>query len=151
MFKITTCNVSSFEENGYYSKIHQVIIRANNTLGEILKNPALGIMPKVINNTLEYAFPSITVFLGNLPIANIAQTHILYPETENRTKTFILFYAQVKNPLAKLLKNSFLQAAATIVEQDTTAIESLYPRQKPKIRLPNEEIMFYAEKLYRNW
>lgn len=151
LFQITSCKVSSFEENGYYSKVHQEIARSDNTLGEIIKNPALGIMPKVMNNTLEYAFPSTTVFFGNLPIASIAQTHILYPETQNRTKTFILFYAKFKNPLAKLLKKSFLQAAGTVVEQDTTAVESLYPRQKPKIRLPNEEIMFYAEKLYRNW
>lgn len=151
MFKITTCNVSSFEENGYYSKVHQEIIRANNTLGEIIKNPALGIMPKVMNNILEYAFPSTTVFFGDTPIASVAQTQIIYPETENRTKTFVLLYANFKNPLAKLLKNSFLQAASTVIDQDTTAVESLYLRQKPKIRLPNEEIMFYAEKLYCNW
>ncbi|WP_338421769.1 hypothetical protein [Nostoc flagelliforme] len=50
-----------------------------------------------------------------------------------------------------LFKNSVLQAAATVIEQDTGAVESLYSRQKPKIRLPNEEIMFYAEKLYRDW
>ena len=28
---------------------------------------------------------------------------------------------------------------------------TIYPRQQSKIKLPNEEIMFYAEKLYRNW
>ena len=151
LFQITSCKVSSFESNGYYAKVHQELIRSDNTLREILKNPALGIVPKVMNNTLEYAFPSTTVLFGDTPIASIAQTHILYPETENRTKTFILFYAKFKNYLGKLLKNSFLQAASQVVKQDTTAVESLYPRQKPKIRLPNEEIMFYAEKLYREW
>jgi hypothetical protein len=61
-------------------------------------------------------------------------------------------YAKIKNSLMKLFfKNSVLQAAATVIEQDTGAVESLYPRQKPKIRLPNEEVMFYAENLYRNW
>jgi hypothetical protein len=61
-------------------------------------------------------------------------------------------YAQVFNPVMKFLfHNSVLQAAATVVKQDTIAVESLYPRQKPKIRLPNEEIMFYAEKLYHDW
>ncbi len=40
-----------------------------------------------------------------------------------------------------LFQNTFLQAAATVIEQNTTAVENLYPRQKPKIRLANEKIM----------
>lgn len=152
LFKITSCNVSSFEEKGYYATVKQELTRANNTLGEIIKNPILGIFPKTLANTLEYAFPSTTVLLAKTPIGDIAQIHILYPETEKITKTFILMYAKVVNPLMKFLfKKSVLQAAATVIEQDTSAVESLYPRQKPKIRLPNEEIMFYAEKLYHNW
>ncbi|KST65767.1 Rieske (2Fe-2S) protein [Mastigocoleus testarum] len=53
--------------------------------------------------------------------------------------------------LKSLLKKSLLKAIDTIVEQDTTAVENLYPRQNPKIKLPNEEIMFYAEQLYQQW
>ena len=152
LFKITECNVSSFEENGYYAQVKQEIKRANNTLVEIIKNPVLGILPNTLNNTLEYAFPSTTVFFAKTPISNIAQVHILYPETETITKTFVLLYAQGINPWSKLLlKNSLLRSVSTVVAQDTSAIESLYPRQQPKIRLPNEEIMFYAEKLYRDW
>ncbi len=152
LFKITYCHVSSFEEKGYYAKVTQDLKRAKNTLGEIIKNPVLGIFPQNLSNTLEYAFPSTTVFFAKTPIGDIAQIHILYPETETRTKTFILMYAKIKNYLMKLFfKSSVLQAAATVIEQDTGAVESLYPRQKPKIRLPNEEVMFYAENLYRNW
>lgn len=152
LFKITDCNVNSFEHQGYYATVKQEVKRAKNTLGEIIKNPAMGIIPKTLNNMLEYAFPSTTVVFAESPIGTVAQTHILYPETENRTKTFILFYAKAINPLMKFLfKKSFLEAAATIIEQDSTVIESLYPREKAKIRLPNEEIMYYAEKLYRDW
>ncbi len=152
LFKITYCHVSSFEEKGYYAKVTQDLKRAKNTPGEIIKNPVLGIFPQNLSNTLEYAFPSTTAFFAKTPIGDIAQIHILYPETETRTKTFILMYAKIKNYLMKLFfKNSVLQAAATVIEQDTGAVESLYPRQKPKIRLPNEEVMFYAENLYRNW
>ncbi|MFN6475783.1 hypothetical protein [Nostoc sp. DedQUE07] len=146
------CNVSNFEDKGYYSTVKQELTRANNTLGEIIKNPILGIFPKTLANTLEYAFPSTTALLAKTPIGDIAQIHILYPKTEKITKTFILMYAKIVNPVMKFLfKHSVLQAAATVIEQDTGAVESLYPRQKPKIRLPNEEIMFYAEKLYQNW
>ncbi|WP_226583552.1 hypothetical protein [Microseira wollei] len=80
------------------------------------------------------------------------QGHILYPEAENRTKTFIVLYAKFKTPeLKAILKDSLLETAAVVVAQDTRCLESLYPRQQPKIRLPNEEIMFDAEKLYRDW
>ncbi len=152
LFKITKCNVSLFEKEGYYATVKQELMRANNTLGEIIKNPVLSIFPENLSNTLEYAFPSTTVFFAKTPIAQIAQTHILYPETEKITKTFILMYAKFKNSLIKFMfKNSILQAAAAVIEQDTSAVESLYPRQKPKIRLPNEEIMCYAEKLYHDW
>lgn len=152
LFQISSCDIKSYQSNGYYAKVEQHITRAENTLGEILKNPALGIIPKVLNNILEYSFPSTTTFMAQTPVGKIVQTHIVYPETEKVTKTFILLYGKFKNPLLKFLfQQSFLQAAATIIEQDTTAVENLYPRQKPQIRLPNEEIMFDAEKLYYDW
>lgn len=102
LFKITYCHVSSFEEKGYYAKVTQDLKRAKNTLGEIIKNPVLGIFPQKLSNTLEYAFPSTTVFFAKTPIGDIAQIHILYPEIETRTKTFILMYAKIKNYLMKL-------------------------------------------------
>ncbi|QIR38351.1 Rieske 2Fe-2S domain-containing protein [Tolypothrix sp. PCC 7910] len=152
LFKITSCNVTAFEPQGYYAKVTQNLTRADNTWKEMLQNPVVGILPKIMHNQLEYAFPSTTVLFSKAPIADIAQFHILYPETEKITRTFILMYAKFMNPMMKLVfKNSVLQAAATVVEQDSTAVETLYPREKPKIRLPNEEIMFYAEKLYRDW
>ncbi|WP_392531493.1 hypothetical protein [Nostoc sp. C117] len=104
-----------------------------------------------VNDHQEYLY-ILDAHQLKIPIGHFAQIHILYPETEKTTKTFILMYSQVNNPLMKLFfKNSVLQAVATIIEQDTGAVESLYPWQKLKIRLPNEEIMFYAEKLYHNW
>lgn len=81
LFQITSCDVKSYKTDGYYAKVEQQITRAENTLGEILKNPALGIIPKVMNNILEYSFPSITTFMGQTPVGKILQTHIVYPKT----------------------------------------------------------------------
>lgn len=151
LFKIKANKIISFEHDGNYAKVEQEFIRDENTLSELLSNPALLFMPKTYTSYLEYSFPSTTAFLAKVPTGEFMEIHLLYPETKNRTKTFVLTYAKFKNPLLKLLKKSFLKAVATVVEQDSTMAESLYPKQKPKIRLPNEEIMFYAEKLYCDW
>jgi hypothetical protein len=44
-----------------------------------------------------------------------------------------------------------LKAIDVVVEQDSSAIETRYPEQPAKIRLPNEEVMTYAERLYQAW
>ena len=148
VFKIKGIEVSDYEENGYCTKLVQKVIKDDNSLGEILANPALLTLPKNWVNQFEYAFPALTSLVLNISLGQAIQIHVLYPETENRTKTFILLFGKFKHPiLTSLLKNSFLKGAGTVVEQDTKAIESLYPREKPKIRLPNEEIMLILAKL----
>jgi hypothetical protein len=142
---------------GYFAKVEQTFIRENNTLKEILANPALLSTPQTYRSNLEYTFPSTTMFNAEVDFGQIPQFYILYPETERRTKTFVLCYGEWKNPLFRLpglnllAKNALLKATATVVEQDSATLESLYPQQKTKIRLPKEEIMVYVEKLYREW
>lgn len=156
-FRIKDNPVESFEKDGYYAKVVQTFIREDNTLKEILQNPSLISFPKKIKNQLEYSFPSTTLFKAEVPLGEILQFFILYPEAENRTRTFVLFYANWQNPiinvpvLGDLIKRSLLESTAKIVEQDRKALESLYPQQKPKVRLPKEGIMLYVEGLYHEW
>lgn len=64
----------------------------------------------------------------------------------------LLVYANFKHSIFKpLLRRSMLSAVTIVVEQDTRAIETSYLRQPTLIRLPNEEIMFHAQKLYHEW
>lgn len=156
-FRIRDNPVHSFEADGYYARVEQTFIREDNSLQDILENPALLSTPKTYRSELEYTFPSTTLFSAAVDFGYIPQFYILYPETEHRTKTFVLCYGKWKNPLFRLpgfntlARYALLKATAKVVEQDSATLESLYPQQKPKIRLPKEEIMFYVEKLYREW
>ncbi|MBC8122743.1 MAG: Rieske 2Fe-2S domain-containing protein [Gemmatimonadaceae bacterium] len=152
MFRVISCTVPSFVQSEYHAHVEMQLVRAANTPGELAKNPALALLPRQMSNTLEYAFPSTTVLIADVPFGRLAQVHIVYPETESRTRTFILLYGQIANPLLKrLLRKPLLEAAATVVAQDARAIESLYPREKPGVRLANDEIIAYAERLFREW
>jgi phenylpropionate dioxygenase-like ring-hydroxylating dioxygenase large terminal subunit len=156
-FRIRDNPLHKFEPEGYFAKVEQTFIRESNTFKEILANPALLSTPQTYRSDLEYTFPSTTMFNAEVDFGQIPQFYILYPETDRRTKTFVLCYGEWKNPLFRLpgfnvlAKNALLKATATVVEQDSSTLESLYPQQKPKIRLPKEEIMVYVEKLYREW
>jgi phenylpropionate dioxygenase-like ring-hydroxylating dioxygenase large terminal subunit len=155
MFRLKEIQVSDYKEAGYHTTLKQHVVRDQNTLVEILRNPVLKLLPQTWTNDFEYAFPCLTTLKGDLPFGKIFQIHSLYPEDDTHTRTFILLFAQLTHPLIKLLQNflrpSLLATANTIIKQDSVAIETSYPRQPRKIRLPNEHIMDYAEKLYRNW
>lgn len=151
LFGIKANRIPIFEQEGYWAKVVQELDRDDATFKDIRHNPAILLVPKTYTGTLEYAFPALATFRTRFPLGEILQVHVLYPETETRTKTFVLVYAKFNHPVLKpLLQCSMLSAVATVVEQDTV-IETSYPRQPAKIRLPNEEIMFHAKKLYREW
>ena len=156
-FKIRENSVQAFEADDYYARVEQTFLRENNTLSEILENPALLSTPKMYSSELEYTFPSTTLFRAEVDFGELPQFFILYPETEHRTRTFVLCYGKWKNPLFRLpgmrtlAKKALLKEIATVVEQDSATLESLYSQQKPKIRLLKEEIMDYAERLYSEW
>lgn len=152
LFGIKANRIPVFEHEGYWAKVVQELDRDDATFNDIRRNPAVLLAPKTYTGTLEYAFPALTTFKTRFPLGEILQVHVLYPETETQTKTFVLVYAKFNHPIFKpLLQHSMLSAVTTVVEQDTKAIETSYPRQLAKVRLPNEEIMFHAEKLYRDW
>ncbi|MDZ4877244.1 MAG: hypothetical protein CLLPBCKN_006679 [Chroococcidiopsis cubana SAG 39.79] len=152
LFGIKANRIPVFEQEGYWVKVVQELDRNDATFNDIRRHPALLFVPKSYTGTLEYAFPALATFRTRFPPGKILQVHVLYPETETRTKTFVLVYAKFNHPIFNtLLQRSMLNAVTTVVEQDTQVIENSYPRQPAKIRLPHEEIMFHAQKLYREW
>lgn len=152
LFGIQANRIPLFEHDGYYAQVVQELDHSSPTWNDILQNPIVLIAPKTYTGILEYAFPALTTFRADFPIGEVLQVHVLYPETTTQTKTFVLVYSKPKHPILKPLLGKFvLSAVGTVVEQDTRAIETSYPRHPAKIRLPNEEIMFYAQKLYHDW
>ena len=156
-FQIQDNPVHSFETDEYYAKVRQTFIRGGNSFRDVIENPALLAFPRQIENELEYSFPSTTLVRTTHTAGEIVQVFILYPESEHSTRTFVLNYVRWQSPLLKLpivskiVGNTFVNLADKIVEQDLSTLESLYPKKQPKIRLPKEEIMFHAEKLYKAW
>ncbi len=86
----------------------------------------------------------------NIPLK--AQVVVQYPQQDNQTKIYELIFGKFRPTwIEPLLRQSMLKAIDVVVEQDSRAIETRYPHQPAKIKLPNEEVMIYAEKLYREW
>ncbi len=107
--------VGNYQENGYYTKLSQTITREDNTLADLLKQPALLTTPKTLNNEFEYSFPSTTSIVTTSFSGQIAQLFILYPQQENQTKTFVLLYAKPKHQLFgksifSLFRKDFIKA-----------------------------------------
>jgi phenylpropionate dioxygenase-like ring-hydroxylating dioxygenase large terminal subunit len=153
-FKFKAIEVKNYRENGYDITLTQEITRENNTLRDILKYPAALTTPQILINEIEYSFPAIAslVSVTDTLFGQLAQIFLLYPEREKQTKIFVLLYAKPKHKLFLLpFKKSILEAFNLLVDQDTKIVENLYPSRQPKIRLANEEIIFYVEKLYREW
>ncbi|MBE9054016.1 Rieske 2Fe-2S domain-containing protein [Nostocales cyanobacterium LEGE 11386] len=150
-FKLIASEVKEYQPNSYYTKVMQETRTNEPTFKELLRNPALLFSPKVITNSFEYAFPSITSILQNTAVGKVAQFFMLYPEQEKSTKSFVLVYLQTSNLIVPYVKRTILKALDLVIEQDAGTVETLYPRQEPKIRLPQEEVMFHAAKLYHEW
>ncbi|MEO1592810.1 MAG: (2Fe-2S)-binding protein, partial [Cyanobacteria bacterium J06632_22] len=115
------------------------------------KNPALLAIPKVIDAHLENIFPSIVIFHGTSAVGKAAQCHLFVPEGEGRTRTYVLLYVQTQNPLAPLLKQSFLKLPQVVVEQDVDILNKLYPDAPQRIRLNNEVGMDWVRRNFKHW
>jgi phenylpropionate dioxygenase-like ring-hydroxylating dioxygenase large terminal subunit len=152
LFQIVQNKMTAFDQDGYWYKVQQESTRANNSLGELLSNPVLFTTPKVLKSTVEYFFPSVLVLYADTAIGPFAQVVVQYPQQQDRTQIYELIFAKYSTPWVKsLFRKSMLKAIDVIVKQDTTAIETRYPHQPAKVKLPGEEVMAYAERLYREW
>jgi len=138
LFKIEEVQFEKFIDNGHQSHAFYTMPTSPTTLIEKIINPDLLLLPKILKAHLENYFPSLVVFHGKTGLGKVAQCHLFVPESEKRTRTYVLMFGQAKNPAFKSLGNKFLNFAKVIVEQDPDILRKIYPNTPQKIKLNNE-------------
>ena len=151
LFKITEVRFNQFIDNGHHSEAFYDNLTAPKTVLEKLKNPSLMLLPDVIKAHLANYFPSLVIFNGETALGELAQCHLFIPESETRTRTYILLYGLAKNPAFNLMKNKCLDFGKVIVEQDTDILNKLYSKIPQKIKLNNEVGMDWVRRNFKNF
>ncbi len=151
MFEIEYVDFKQFIDQGLHSHAYYDMPRAKPKIQDILKNPALLAMPKVIEAHLENCFPVIVVFHGETPIGSIKQCHIFVPESETHTRTYVLVFGRFTNPVFRLLKNNVLQLVETVVDQDADILGKLYSDVPQRIRMNNEVGMDWVRRNFESF
>jgi phenylpropionate dioxygenase-like ring-hydroxylating dioxygenase large terminal subunit len=138
LFRIESIEFQKFIDNGMHSHAYYDMPRSKPSISEIQQKPAVLLMPKVIKAHLENYFPSLVIFRGETPIGSIRQVHVMIPESETHSRTYVLLYGKSSNPIFKLAKQNVLDLATTVLEQDSDILEKIYPDHPQKIKLNNE-------------
>lgn len=151
LFEITEVRFEKFIDNGYHSEAFYNNITAPKTFWEKLKQPKQFLLPDVIKAHLENYFPSLVVFYGSNRFGKFVQCHFFVPESLTKTRTYVLLYGEVRNPLARLLQNQFLGLSRVVVEQDADILNKIYADSPQKMKLNNEVGMDWVKRNFDTW
>ncbi|MDJ0633467.1 MAG: Rieske 2Fe-2S domain-containing protein [Xenococcaceae cyanobacterium MO_188.B29] len=151
LFEITEVRFEKFIDNGYHSEAFYNMPTAQKSFWDKLKQPNQLLIPDVIKAHLENHFPSLVILYAKSFLGKFVQCHFFVPETSNQTRTYVLLYGEAKNPLAKLLKNQFLNLVKVVVEQDAGILSKIYADVQQKIKLNNEVGMDWVKRNFANW
>jgi phenylpropionate dioxygenase-like ring-hydroxylating dioxygenase large terminal subunit len=151
LFKIEAVHFGQFVDGGLHSDAYYEMPRSPSTWQDMLNNPAVLIMPKVIQAHLENVFPCLIIFHGETPIGTIKQVHVFIPESATQTRTYVLMYGQVKHPIFRLFKRHVLALAGTVVQQDADILTKIYPGSPQKIKLNNEVGMDWVRRNFASF
>jgi phenylpropionate dioxygenase-like ring-hydroxylating dioxygenase large terminal subunit len=151
LFRITDVEFHQFIDNGLHSHAFYDMPTAPYTLAEKLKKPNLFLLPTTIKAHLENHFPSLVIFYGEMPLGKAAQCHIFVPESDHRTRTYILLFGQAKHSTFKMLGSTYLQFGKVVVDQDADILGKIYPNTPQKIKLNNEVGMDWVRRNFENF
>jgi phenylpropionate dioxygenase-like ring-hydroxylating dioxygenase large terminal subunit len=151
LFKIEAVHFEKFMDEGLHSHAYYDMPRSQPRLQDVLSNPAVLIMPKLIKAHLENLFPCIVVFHGETPIGKVKQVHLFIPESTTHTRTYVLMYGAVKHPIFRLAKRNVLALAGTVVQQDADILAKIYSDSPQKIKLNNEVGMDWVRRNFASF
>ncbi len=151
LFRITDIEFHQFKDEGHYSEAFYDMPTAPYSLLEKLRQPDLFLLPTTINAHLENHFPSLVIFHGEMPLGKAAQCHIFVPESENRTRTYILLFGQAKHPAFKVFGGTYLKFGKVVVDQDADILGKIYPDTPQKIKLNNEVGMDWVRRNFASF
>ncbi|MGB3300564.1 MAG: Rieske 2Fe-2S domain-containing protein [Phormidesmis sp.] len=151
LFRIKEVQFGEFIDQGHHSEAFFKTPTVSPTRREIMRNPAILAIPQVIEAHLENYFPSLVVLHGKTAVGPAIQCHLFIPESNEKTRTYVLLFARLKSPIFRLMKSSFLDLVGTVIEQDADILTKLYRDQPQKIKLNNEVGMDWVRRNYESW
>lgn len=146
LFEIEAVQVKQFIDEGLHSHAYLAQPRKQQTWREILKNPAQLALPKVLEAHLENYFPFMGVMHGDSKLLSLKECHFYLPESESRSRVFVLMYLQAHSPISHLLKRNLLKLVDIVVEQDARILSKIYPNTPQRIKLNNEAGMDWVRR-----
>jgi phenylpropionate dioxygenase-like ring-hydroxylating dioxygenase large terminal subunit len=150
--KIKEVYLEQFIDEGYKSQAVFHNVMAPKTLSEKLRNPTLFLMPGALTTHLENYFPNLVIIHTDNPFGRAAQCHLFVPETDTRTRIYVLLFAQPKVSFMKHFgKKRFLELAKVVIDQDIDILLKIYPHTAPKIRLNNEIGIEWVKRNFDNF
>ncbi|MGB3654718.1 MAG: Rieske 2Fe-2S domain-containing protein [Rivularia sp. (in: cyanobacteria)] len=151
LFKIKEIQFEKFIDRGHESHAFYDMPTAPVSLAEKIKKPDLLLIPKVIKAHLENHFPNLVIFHAQTAFGKVAQCHLFVPESENKTRTYVLMFGESNSSISKFVGKSALEFAKVVVEQDADILEKIYPNTEPKIKLNNEVGMDWVRRNFDNF
>ncbi len=151
LFEIEQVQVTKFIDQGLHSHAYLVQTRKQPSFRDLLKNPGLLAMPKILEAHLENFFPFMGMVHGENPILDLKECHFYRPESENRSRVFVLVYIKAHSAIADLIKLNLLKLIDLVIAQDADILGKLYPNSPQLIKLNNEVGMDWVRRNFASF
>lgn len=151
LFEIEEVQLKQFIDNGLHSHAYIEQPRTKPKLREIIKNPALLLMPKVLQAHLENFFPYMGIMHGESPLLSLKECHFYIPESSNQSRIYVLMFMKAHSPIAHLLKGNLLRLIEVVIEQDADILGKLYANTPQHIKLNNEVGIDWVRRNFENF